>query len=68
LKAEWIKGADVINVGTTFVEEVDSLVSDVEGDIEKYASRYSPVHGGIGPLSAPMLFKNTAKAAWDRMS
>lgn len=67
VKAEWIKGADVVNVGTTFVEELDSLVSDVEGDIGKYASRYSPVPGGIGPLSAPMLFKNVAKAAWDQM-
>lgn len=68
VKAEWISGAEVINVGTTFKEELDSLVSDVEGDIAKYASRYSPVPGGIGPLSAPMLFQNVAKAAWAQMS
>ena len=68
IKAEWVKGADVINVGTTFKEEVDSLVSDVDGDLAKYASRYSPVPGGIGPLSAPTLFKNVAKAAWDQMA
>ena len=68
IKAEWIKGAEVINVGTTFNVELDSLVSDVDGDIAKYASRYSPVPGGIGPISAPSLFKNVAKAAWDQMS
>jgi 5,10-methylene-tetrahydrofolate dehydrogenase/methenyl tetrahydrofolate cyclohydrolase len=42
-------------------------VSDVDGDIAKHASRYSPVPGGIGPLSAPILFKNVAKAAWDQI-
>jgi len=68
IKAEWIKGAEVINVGTTFKEDLDSLVSDVDGDIAKHASRYSPVPGGIGPISAPVLFKNVAKAAWDQMN
>lgn len=68
VKAAWIKGAEVINVGATFNEELDALVSDIDGDISKYASRFSPVPGGIGPLSAPILFKNVAKAAWDRMS
>lgn len=67
VKAEWVKGAVVVNVGTTFKDELDSLVSDVDGDIAKYASRFSPVPGGIGPLSAPVLFKNVAKAAWDQM-
>ncbi len=68
IKAKWINGAVVINVGTTFSEEVDSLVSDVDGDIGKYASKYTPVPGGIGPISAPALFKNVAKAAWDQMN
>jgi len=68
VQAEWLNGAEVLNVGTTFDPSIDSLVSDVQGDIGKYASRYSPVPGGIGPISAPMLFKNVAKAAWDRMS
>ena len=36
LKAEWIKpGAVVVNVGATFDEEDDRLVSDVEGKIEE---------------------------------
>ncbi len=67
IKAEWIKGADVINVGTTFDEELDSLIGDVDGDIALHASRYSPIPGGIGPLSTPMLFKNVSKAAWKKI-
>jgi S-adenosylmethionine:tRNA ribosyltransferase-isomerase len=68
LKAEWIKdGAQVINVGTTFVKEKDTLVSDFEGDLATKASRFSPVPGGVGPLSAPHLFKNVVTAAWARM-
>jgi methylenetetrahydrofolate dehydrogenase (NADP+)/methenyltetrahydrofolate cyclohydrolase len=66
VKAEWIKG-EVINVGTTFLDETDSLHSDVDGNIGEYATRYSPVPGGVGPLSAPLLFNNVAQAAWDRM-
>jgi len=68
VKAEWIKGAEVINVGTTFQKELDSILPDVEGDIAKYAKRYSPTPGGVGPLSAPILFKNVAQAAWDQMA
>uniref|UniRef100_A0A7S3VEU4 Tetrahydrofolate dehydrogenase/cyclohydrolase NAD(P)-binding domain-containing protein n=1 Tax=Chaetoceros debilis TaxID=122233 RepID=A0A7S3VEU4_9STRA len=75
VKAEWItethegsgSGTVVINVGTTFDPVIDSLVSDVVGDIGKFAVKYSPVPGGIGPISAPALFRNVAKAAWDRM-
>ena len=68
IQAEWLNdGAEVINIGTTFSESEDGLVSDVEGDIGGKASRYSPVPGGVGPISSPMLFKNVAKAAWDQM-
>ena len=68
IKADWINDAVVINVGTTFQKELDKLVSDVDGDIAKHASKYSPVPGGIGPLSVPILFQNVAKAAWDQMN
>ena len=67
VKVEWIKGAEVVNVKTTFKDKPDSLVSDVDGDIAKYASKYSCVSSGIGPLSAPVLVKNVAKAARDQM-
>lgn len=68
IQAAWLKdGAEVINIGTTFCEKSDGLLSDVEGDIGGKAARYSPVPGGVGPLSIPMLFRNVAKAAWDQM-
>jgi S-adenosylmethionine:tRNA ribosyltransferase-isomerase len=67
MKSEWLKpGADVINVGTTFCEEKEKLLSDFEGDLSKTASKFSPVPGGIGPLSVACLFKNVAAAAWNR--
>lgn len=65
IQASWLKdGVEVINVGTTFCAENDCLVSDFEGDISEKAARYSPVPGGVGPLSVPMLFRNVAKAAF----
>jgi len=67
LKAEWLKpGAEVINVGTTFVNEEKGLVSDFDGDLSVTAKRFSPVPGGIGPLSVAHLFQNVAEAAWNR--
>jgi methylenetetrahydrofolate dehydrogenase (NADP+)/methenyltetrahydrofolate cyclohydrolase len=68
LKADWVKeGAQVINVGTTFMQGKDALESDFEGDLATKAGRFSPVPGGVGPLSAPHLLKNVAEAAWARM-
>jgi methylenetetrahydrofolate dehydrogenase (NADP+)/methenyltetrahydrofolate cyclohydrolase len=68
IPAEWIPAsATVINIGTTFVEEVNSLMSDVAGNLSAVGCSYSPVPGGIGPLSVPVLFQNTAKAAWNRV-
>jgi len=69
LPAKWMKpGADVVIVGTTFDPNHDRLVSDVKGDLASVASRYTPVPGGVGPLSMPFLLRNTAKAAWNRMA
>jgi methylenetetrahydrofolate dehydrogenase (NADP+)/methenyltetrahydrofolate cyclohydrolase len=50
-------GAVVIDVGTTRKGE------KVEGDLDprgadKYLSAYSPVPGGVGPLTVAFLFKN----------
>jgi 5,10-methylene-tetrahydrofolate dehydrogenase/methenyl tetrahydrofolate cyclohydrolase len=68
IHADWLKeGVIVINVGTHFCETANALLSDIEGDVESRAAKYSPVPGGVGPLSVPMLFRNVAKAAWDQM-
>jgi len=69
IPASWMDPAQktvVVNVGTTFDPSQDRLCSDVEGSIEEYAALYSPVPGGIGPLSSPCLLRNTVKAAWDQ--
>lgn len=63
----WIKpGAVVLSLGTTFDSKEDRLVSDFAGDLSSVASQYTPVPGGIGPLSSATLFSNVAKAAWNR--
>jgi len=68
LKTSWVKpGAEIISIGTTFDEQKDLLVSDFDnGDLDDIANRYSPVPGGVGPLSNGFLFKNVAAAAWKR--
>ena len=67
MKTSWLKkDAEVINVGTTFSQEHDRLLSDFEGDLSDAAQRYSPVPGGVGPLSVAQLYKNVVRAAWER--
>lgn len=67
MKASWLKeDAEVINIGTTFSEEHDRLLSDFEGDLSIAAKRFSPVPGGVGPLSVARLYKNVVRAAWER--
>jgi len=47
-----------------FREKGSVLVGDVHpADMEELASAYTPVPGGVGPLTIAMLMKNTARAA-----
>ena len=47
-----------------FREKGSALVGDVHPtDMEELASAYTPVPGGVGPLTIAMLMKNTARAA-----
>ncbi len=66
--ADYIKpGAVVIDVGINRVN--GKLVGDVHGgDVARIASAYSPVPGGVGPLTIAMLMKNTIDAAERRMA
>ena len=69
INVSWLKeGAQVINIGTTFSEERECLLSDFEGDLSSMASRYSTTPGGIGPLSVAKLYNNVVRAAWKRLS
>jgi len=68
IKSEWIQaGTDVINCGTTFDYHSDTLCSDFDGDLASVANKYSPVPGGVGPLSVAFLLKNVVNAAQERV-
>jgi methylenetetrahydrofolate dehydrogenase (NADP+)/methenyltetrahydrofolate cyclohydrolase len=55
------EGAVVIDVGINRTDE--GLVGDVDYEnVEKLASRISPVPGGVGPMTIAMLMHNTLKA------
>jgi len=69
LSKKWIQpDTTVINIGTTFSKDGDVLHSDFDdGDLSSVANKYSPVPGGVGPLSVACLFKNVVSTAFKRM-
>ena len=57
LKSEMVReGAVVIDVGLTRIG--DKLVGDVDQSVYEKVSAYSPVPGGVGPLTRAMLLRN----------
>jgi methylenetetrahydrofolate dehydrogenase (NADP+)/methenyltetrahydrofolate cyclohydrolase len=64
LTAEFIRpGATVIDVGTNRKAD-GKLVGDVSPeDVKAVAGAYTPVPGGVGPLTIAMLMANTVQAA-----
>ncbi|MFH1995718.1 MAG: bifunctional 5,10-methylenetetrahydrofolate dehydrogenase/5,10-methenyltetrahydrofolate cyclohydrolase [Candidatus Omnitrophota bacterium] len=62
IKGEWVKeGAIVIDVGINRIE--GKIVGDIEFEAaSRKASYITPVPGGVGPLTAAMLMKNTLEA------
>ncbi len=65
LTREFIKpGATVIDVGQNRGPDGKGLVGDVEAEAAKeLAGAYTPVPGGVGPLTIAMLMANTVGAA-----
>jgi methylenetetrahydrofolate dehydrogenase (NADP+)/methenyltetrahydrofolate cyclohydrolase len=62
LKSEMVsEGAVVIDVGLTRIGE--KLVGDVDPSVYEKASAYSPVPGGVGPLTRAMLLSNVLELA-----
>lgn len=60
LKPDMIKkGVIVIDAGTS--EESGKLVGDVDPECADKCSLFTPVPGGVGPLTIVMLFKNLLK-------
>ncbi len=61
LAKEMIKeGAVVIDVGISKVD--DKIVGDVDKDVEEVASYFTPVPGGVGPMTVACLLENVVKA------
>jgi methylenetetrahydrofolate dehydrogenase (NADP+)/methenyltetrahydrofolate cyclohydrolase len=65
LTRDFIKpGATVIDVGQNRGPDGKGLVGDVEAEAAKeLAGAYTPVPGGVGPLTIAMLMANTVRAA-----
>jgi methylenetetrahydrofolate dehydrogenase (NADP+) / methenyltetrahydrofolate cyclohydrolase len=65
IKKEFIKpGATVIDVGMNRVGEGKGrFVGDVDPDDVQQAGAYTPVPGGVGPLTIAMLMSNTVQAS-----
>lgn len=57
------EGAVVIDVGINRNLNGE-LCGDCDPDVYKKTSAYTPVPGGVGPMTRAMLMLNTAKAAW----
>lgn len=54
-------GAAVIDVGMNRVD--GKLCGDVDRAVAEFAGYFTPVPGGVGPMTITMLMKNTLKAA-----
>ena len=69
IKPEMIKdGAAVIDVGINRVDDANEkkgyrVCGDVDPDVEKKCSFFTPVPGGVGPMTIAMLLQNVIEAA-----
>jgi methylenetetrahydrofolate dehydrogenase (NADP+)/methenyltetrahydrofolate cyclohydrolase len=60
IKKDMVKeGVVLIDAGTT--EQSGTLVGDIDPDAYEIADYYTPVPGGIGPVTVAMLFSNLIK-------
>ena len=67
LTKEMIKsGAIVVDVGLTRVE--NKLLGDVHPDVYPITSAYSPVPGGVGPMTRAMLLKNLVELGTGKLN
>ncbi len=63
VRGDWIKpGAAVVDFGTTYT--ADGLKGDCQGDeVAAVAGYFTPVPGGVGPMTNVMLLQNVLQAA-----
>ncbi len=68
VQAGWIKpGAAVIDVGINRLED-GSLCGDVDPKAEAVSGWFTPVPGGVGPMTIAMLMENTCRSAEARQA
>ncbi|HVV79136.1 MAG TPA: bifunctional methylenetetrahydrofolate dehydrogenase/methenyltetrahydrofolate cyclohydrolase FolD [Pseudolabrys sp.] len=67
VRKDWMKpGATVIDVGINRIGGEGGksrIVGDVAGDVRDIAGAYTPVPGGVGPMTIACLLLNTLRAA-----
>lgn len=63
VRGDWVKpGAAVVDFGTTYTD--DGLKGDCQGDeVAAVAGYFTPVPGGVGPMTNVMLLQNVLQAA-----
>lgn len=59
-------GAAVVDVGINVVD--GKMCGDVNKQVEQTASYFTPVPGGVGPMTVAMLLLNTVKAAAQQLN
>lgn len=57
----YIGEGTIIDVGINRVD--GKIVGDISEDMKKYAEAYTPVPGGVGPMTVAMLMQNVCNAA-----
>jgi methylenetetrahydrofolate dehydrogenase (NADP+)/methenyltetrahydrofolate cyclohydrolase len=64
---EYVKpGAVVLDAGYNWNDELGREQGDVHPDVEKVAGWFTPVPGGVGPVTTQMLIENVLIAATGR--
>lgn len=56
------KNTIIIDVGIHYDEKEDKMFGDVDPKVYEIVKSYSPVPGGVGPLTSVMLMKNVLEA------
>jgi methylenetetrahydrofolate dehydrogenase (NADP+)/methenyltetrahydrofolate cyclohydrolase len=63
-KKDFKKGAVIVDVGIHRLEETQKLCGDVDADgLEGYAEAFTPVPGGVGPMTIMSLLENVLELA-----
>jgi methylenetetrahydrofolate dehydrogenase (NADP+)/methenyltetrahydrofolate cyclohydrolase len=61
VQGDWVR-PDAVLVDVGISRHGDRLVGDVHPDARERCRRYTPVPGGVGPMTVAMLLKNTLEA------